>query len=121
MKSVCVALMCCWRHLAARLKFEKWVSLGSQPALCTVISSPKSYRLKPVLDREEKREEGRGNMRLRAQALCIPGLMKLPSVWRLYPCSFYTAGGRGSCSQPSAPRDKMLAFFPIKFPALLQE
>lgn len=121
MKSVCVALMCCWRHLAARLKFEKWVSLGSQPALCTVISSPKSYRLKPVLDREEKRAEGRGNMRLRAQALCIPGLMKLPSVWRLYPCSFYTAGGRGSCSQPSAPRDKMLAFFPIKFPALLQE
>lgn len=115
--NLCVPL-CAAAQLTASLLLEEWASPGTEPALCMATSSPKSYRLRPVLD--NKGEGGQRKYEMEgAQAMCIPGLMRLPSVLHLCSGVFQTVCGRDGCNQPSVLRDKELVLFPIKYPQTL--
>lgn len=118
MGNLCATLCCC--TIDSFNPLEKWDSPGTEPALCTATSFPKSYRLRPVLD--NKGEGGQRKYEMEdSQAMCIPGLMKLPSVLHLCSGTFHTVSGRDGCNQPSALRDKELVLFPIRYPALCQK
>lgn len=97
--NLCVPL-CAAAQLTASLLLEEWASPGTEPALCMATSSPKSYRLRPVLDNKGERGQRKYEME-GAQAMCIPGLMRLPSVLHLCSGVFQTVCGRDGCNQCS--------------------